>query len=401
MKKYKPHRLQPLIKTLKWAWTAFFTAFWATIYHMNIVAELSYFVIAPPLAAFILTLLILHIFFQFQSKNTVLVLSESVLKIIKTGLFRSEKSVFIRDIASAVVEQSFFERPFSLYQVRVDLGSSATALRADCNIILSRTDAYELYNVMLGSKDISAGQSVIRFSFSDILRHSMLYSSSAALLLGVIAYLTATAMFSGKISAFGVGSISLATVAIRSAYEIIKATIQFQGFELKLTDRGIAVKQGFLFRRVYRLVYDCCACIIIEQPLLARVLGYRSIRAVNIGLTADRSRAQIICPCIKEPEFLQIVDSIFSYRTREKLYISGVFRRMALQDKYIIMQYGFLSKRTVLIKPRFIESVKILNTPVRKYMSVNIFAGRGNSHICLGFMKEQDLTGILDLYEKN
>lgn len=244
-------------------------------------------------------------------RNTFFSIRDSVLVVDKKTLFKKVSKLPASNISTVNIERSLIERLIGTAKVKVDIHSSTTAEQTDFTFVLKLPLAElfkeELIKAKAGEENTqtavplisafeeSRADTIIKFGFSEVIRHQLLSIPFAQGLLALLTFLPAF-LEDGRYSAGGTDQriFLLWLLLIGAVFSVVKSVFKNWNFTLMKDGGNIYIKKGLIKTSSIAFGADKINGVIIKQSLLARIFGLYSIEAAVIGLTTQQEKTPVL-----------------------------------------------------------------------------------------------------------
>ncbi len=261
-------------------------------------------------------------------------LTETTFIITDERLHRSALTLYRKDISNVTLSQNILQRLLGLYRIKIDTNTRDTADTTDVTIVQKADFAHALkkelqrdVNIHSTTYDLTE-QTAERTSFSntsasdatpswqtssksDIIMHVFMNLSWLSLFLSGLIFMWALIAF---ILIFFVGTnldwTPFSETDLDSAWTALIPLIGFltpllsstfgtyfkcYGFRIRRNGDYIELQQGLITRHNYNLPVEKIHAIVLEQRIFARLFGYASVKAINVGFDDEKNEeAQLL-----------------------------------------------------------------------------------------------------------
>lgn len=284
----------------------------------------------------LLTVIALLAFYGFRGWRIYLKrtyqLTPQTLIITDQRLHHSALTLYRKDISNVTLSQSILQRLLGLYRIKIDTNTRDTANITDVSIIQKADFAHALQKEL--QRDVHSSNTADsadnpetpehatetdllpqsawqKSSVSDVIMHVCMNLSWFSLFISGLIFMWALIAF---ILIFFIGS-SLSWTPfseddLDSAWTALIPLIGFltpllsstfgtyfkcHDFRIRRIGEHIELQQGLITRHSYNLPVEKIHAVVLEQRIIARLFGYASVKAVNVGFGNEKNEeAQLL-----------------------------------------------------------------------------------------------------------
>ncbi len=221
--------------------------------------------------------------------KTTIEITEYSIIIDRNTILRKTSNINIKDISTVDISQNVIQKVFKTAKVQIDINSVVTAHQNDMKIILKYGDAVifqkRILQLMNGD-DLTDSQKIVleqydySYSFSSIVRHTILSFNVLVLISILITYIPA--IFYGD---FTTETLLLGGLLVIGPmlYNAMKKFLSYYGFKIKKEFDKIDISYGYFTNKKFSMPYSKISGLKITQSLFARIFNLYSVELINIG----------------------------------------------------------------------------------------------------------------------
>lgn len=387
-------------------------------------------------------------------------LTETTFIITDERLHQSTLTLYRKDISNVTLSQNILQRLLGLHRIQIDTNTRDTADKTDITIVQKTAFARALKEELQRNIDVSpiASDSLEQTdknkpssyksltittpswqtnSNHDIFMHVFMNLSWLSLFLSGLVFMWALIAFilifffdtnldwtpfsQEDLNSAWTALIPLIGFLAPLLSSIIGTYLKCYGFRIRRNDDYIELQQGLITRRNYNIPVQKIHAIILEQRVFARLFGYASVKAINIGFGNEKNEeAQLLLttpltkiePTLKTllPEFSNL--PVLTPQPKQALlpilvprllfacivilpalyYLPGYWKtltmplillfpvyiyaacitpRLAISDERIAFTSGIFDSTTILLPTRHIEQMSISEPLLARPMNLS------------------------------
>lgn len=372
---FKPDYRQPALKTFKLVWTVVIFSLTATVSYKIRVPSLSYSTMKIAGGLFIIVILWIYIFFQFERKNTYFQIKNGCITEFRRAIFSTSRNIKVSQIISIQIEQSIFERLLNLYHIKLKVKTTLPFVQM--NFIINKSTADKLLPLLKINprKHIKT----MRFSFLRVLRHSFLTASPQTIITAAVSVFLLVIFREDAQILFGIGVVGAVIITLRALYIVFKIAFINFNFTFELFDNLIRLSKGLFFENIENINSDNTCAYTIIKPLLARIFDFSYLKAIGV-------KSKTVCLCVKTDRLYKLLlKEDFASKIR-----TGIFKKVFLSENLIKIEKGIVKKQIMFIPKSAVEGFDYIKLPYFRFYKIKVFASGLNSVVCLGFVRTKN-----------
>ncbi|MEE1145038.1 MAG: PH domain-containing protein [Acutalibacteraceae bacterium] len=372
---FKPDYRQPALKTFKLVWTVVIFSLTATVSYKIRVPSLSYSTMKIAGGLFIIVILWIYIFFQFERKNTYFQIKNGCITEFRRAIFSTSRNIKVSQIISIQIEQSIFERLLNLYHIKLKVKTTLPFVQM--NFIINKSTADKLLPLLKINprKHIKT----MRFSFLRVLRHSFLTASPQTIITAAVSVFLLVIFREDAQILFGIGVVGAVIITLRALYIVFKIAFINFNFTFELFDNLIRLSKGLVFKNIENINSDNTCAYTIIKPLLARFFDFGYLKAIGV-------ESKTVCLCVKTDRLYKLLPKEdFTTKIR-----TGIFKKVFLSENFIKIEKGIFKKQIMFIPKIAVEGFDYIKLPYFRFYKIKVFASGLNSVVCLGFVQTKN-----------
>ncbi len=305
------------------------------------------------LGIFLLIILIVFTFNLLRWWKTKIYIEDDMLIVERNQVSQSKTTVKLSGISTVNLQQNIFQRIFDVYTLQLDINSSVTANKTDFNLMFGDEIALEFRDYILkyidetnrsttnttydmdsdikqstndesplpnndfmdSNLNTSDSETIISFSFKEVMRHCILSFSflggvySVALL--TTAVFAVTSNENTSLATLWPAIFSLVLAIVPFVYKSLTAFLLYHNFVLEKKGSKLCVSYGLFTRKQFTLPLDKTNAIVIKQPFQARPFNLCYGEIINVGMgDSAENQVPIFCLLVKYEQLQEIINSI-------------------------------------------------------------------------------------------
>lgn len=248
------------------------------------------------LGIIILAFLLAFIFFYIRWRNTYVYFQDEMFVVEKGKLITHKVTIKLKDISNINIRRNIFEKIIGTCSLKLDLNTMSDT-NLTTKLIFKMDDALAIKNYILNNevvKEISetSEESMLKFSFTDVIKHCLMSINLVNLLLVLLVYIPFVGLLLNEFSLVSIVFILVTIIPI--IWNMISKCLGYLNFKLINNNDHLTLTYGFFTTVTYHVYFDKVNALIINQTLQARIFKKYLIEVVNAGMGNDDNEKQIL-----------------------------------------------------------------------------------------------------------
>lgn len=263
-------------------------------------------------------------------------LSEEGLSVISNRLHKTELNLRRKDISNINLSQNLLQRLCGLYQIAINTNTSATANTTDVKLFLKEDKARWLEKTLKespqGSEVKEKAREITQFEkcyhYGEILRHALLVTSWHQLSLFILAFLFIFGLHGIntyfklplpplwlELETFTKGYLTLGLLISMLCVSLgnsARVFIKYANFKIKKTEEKLYLSYGLLTKKSYTLPLEKIQAFVLKEHAFARLFGYTSLEAINIGFDDEKNETPMLLPYVRKKDLVPLLEHLMS-----------------------------------------------------------------------------------------
>lgn len=398
-------------------------------------------------------IIVMFICYFIDWKITRISYENGVITVYKNLVFKDKYEFCIDKISSIVLEENIFEKLFKVNKVRI-YTNARNKYKEDMYFIVKKNDAInfrdKIFKDMFETEDtniIKDENYNIKYSFKNILFHSICNISITYMVIVVNVILLIFSMIkSGTIMKEIMYNllgflITIFAIILPVVYSLFSNVLKFSRFHLRKADRVLLIKYGIINKKSYIIPISSINGFVITETFISRIFGVKSLKMICSGISNKKSELPFLIPMSSKKRIEKVINVIFpelNYNIKSKtnyqpnavniisiflivildivfffvaknlelsffytvlaiavsfilIVIIYYFKRIKIEEKYILISSGFILKRISILLYNRIRMVKVSQGPISRNFDIYLF----NVYIMAGLFDSKHSLGYL------
>ena len=269
--------------------------------------------------------------------KTWIVLDEETISVEKNTLISKKATIGIKNISNINAERNIFEMLIGTCNLKINTNSMTTANETDIKIILKKKEAEELKAFLVkktaelnceekqpvGDKEINDDSCEndydVKADLKDVLFNGLFsvgFGATLVLFGGICGFVLAICeIMDGIVSAADIGTMVIIVFAgilyvVLVAMGQVKNLFKIYDFRCKRVEDKINIKYGLFKKADFSIPVDKINALVINQTVLARILGMYSAEIVKVGIGDEKNENTYFVLYCKKDKLLATVNKL-------------------------------------------------------------------------------------------